>query len=193
LSSFEDRQSTPRGDRLRNRRFCRRHALRRRIEELDISLETAGAIAGLQDRYAQKMLGEPPIKRAQLDTYLWLTQGLGLKLVLQIDADAVGKLKDRYTPRRLHRPMRAQAGKAGTGPAFLMRRERRGGEARARLTNISDINRKAALTRWRRYRKDRRLRRLQSDRLSHDLSSFTCCASFRMSMSLSMTPFVPSR
>jgi hypothetical protein len=66
--------------------------------------------------------------------------------------NAVGKLKDRYTPRRLHRPMWAQAGKAGTGPAFLMRRARLGGEARARLTNISDINRKAALTRWRRYR-----------------------------------------
>ena len=81
-------------------------------------------------------------RHAQFDTYLWLAEGLGLKLVLQIDADAVGKLKDRYTRRRLHRPMRAQAGKAGTGPAFLMRRARRGGEARA-------------LTRWRRQREER--------------------------------------
>jgi len=38
------------------------------------------------------------------------------------------------------------------GPDFMRRIQRMGGEARARLPNLPDINRRAALTRWRRVR-----------------------------------------
>ena len=46
-----------------------------------------------------------------------------------------------------------------------MHRARLGGFARARLPNISDINRKAALTRWRRYREGQAATKLPNPEL----------------------------
>jgi hypothetical protein len=126
-----------------------REALRRRVVDLNISLETADALSGLNDRYSQKLLGEPPTKRAQLDTYLWLLQGLGLKLVLQIDDLATAKLKDRYTPRRLKRVLTACVPRT---PAYFRRLSQMAAVARRHKLSPerrSELARNAAQARWR--------------------------------------------
>jgi hypothetical protein len=71
---------------------------------------------------------------------------------LQFDSAAFAKLQSRYVKRKLYRPLPVEARKARTAPDFLKRRATLSGCARARLPNIGDINRRAALTRWARYR-----------------------------------------
>jgi len=51
-------------------------------------------------------------------------------------------------------------------PDFRVHRARLGAFARARLPNISDINRKAALTRWRRYREGQAATKASESRTS---------------------------
>jgi hypothetical protein len=52
-----------------------REALRRRIGEVGITLETLEELSGATTRgYATKILGEPPLKRAQLEIFLWLIE-----------------------------------------------------------------------------------------------------------------------
>jgi hypothetical protein len=77
-------------------------------------------------------------------TMFILFESLGLQVSLSIASD----LGHRLEPRKL---VKREARK-DLPPDFLRRRARLGGLARARLANLSDINRRANLTRWRRQR-----------------------------------------
>lgn len=154
MSSFDDRQAAPRVAEpdyaTVDSAACMRAALRKRIAELGVTLECLENLSGASSGYVTRILGDPPQKRAALETFLWLIPALGLELILRVDPQATAKMAPRYMKRRLTRALRASR----SSPLELGKTEfaRLGGNARARLPNISDINRKAALTRWARYR-----------------------------------------
>jgi hypothetical protein len=128
-------------------------AVRKRIAELDISYETVEAIAGLQGGYLAKIIGSPPMKRVQLWTAFLLIEALGLRVKLEEDPELTEKLRHRYVKRKLTKKVCAQAGRIiELPPDVRVSRARLGGLARARLSNLSDINRRANLTRWARRR-----------------------------------------
>ncbi|MFY9837172.1 MAG: hypothetical protein WAK55_12010, partial [Xanthobacteraceae bacterium] len=129
---------------------CLRAVLRKRISELGIALECLEDISGCQRGYATRVLGEPPQKRAALETFLWLIGALGLELNLRINPARAAKMAPRYVKRRLTRAMSAPSyTPLELGKAHLWRL---GGRARQQLPNASELNRRAALTRWARYR-----------------------------------------
>jgi hypothetical protein len=129
-------------------------AFRQRIEQLDVSWETVEDIAGLQMGYLSKCLGTPPLKRASPFTIFLIASALGLRLSLTQDPAATEKLKGRWIKRN-PRMIRSAVGTPKVielTPDHMRRIGRMGGRARAALPNASEINRRAALTRWRRVR-----------------------------------------
>jgi hypothetical protein len=155
MSGIEDRLAAPRVD---SAYATVRHseallaAIRKRIDELEITHEVAEEIAGLQRGYLTKILGNPPAKRVQLFLACLLIEALGLEIRLYGRPDTIEKFKHRYEKRTLTRKVRAQAGIIELLPDARTSRARLGGLARARLPNLSDINRRANLTRWARHR-----------------------------------------
>jgi hypothetical protein len=130
-------------------------ALRQRIDALGTTFEAVDDRAGLQSNYCAKILGPTPLRRASPFTLFLLLEALGVELHLH---ETPGFNSDRLDPRKARKPVRRQARIPGIielTPDFRRWRARAGGEARARLPNLSDINRRAALTRWRRYRERR--------------------------------------
>jgi hypothetical protein len=127
-----------------------REALRRRIGEVGITLETLEELSGATTRgYATKILGEPPLKRAQLETFLWLIEALGLELILRINPQTAAKMAPRYIKRKLARVVRP--GDASPIGDFFQRLSRLGNEARSRELSPerrSELARHAANARW---------------------------------------------
>jgi hypothetical protein len=155
MSGIESRSAAPRSDLVyatAPHSDALLDAVRKRIDELELSYETVEAISGLQAGYLAKIIGNPPAKRVQLFTAFLLTEALGLEVRLYQRPDIVEKFKDRYVKRRLPKKVRAQAGIIELPPDVRVSRARLGGLARARLPNLSNINRRANLTRWRRFR-----------------------------------------
>jgi hypothetical protein len=129
-------------------------AIRSRIVQLGISLETAEEIIGTPAGYLSKITSDPPQRRASPYLLLLILQGLGLKMTLTVDPVMAGKLAHRYTPRKTT-VVRAKQGLqqiVELAPDYRRRIASLGGQARAGLSNLSEINRRANLTRWRRVR-----------------------------------------
>jgi hypothetical protein len=80
-------------------------ALRDRRDELDISHEVIGDIAGLQNGYASKVLCDPPMKGLGPQTLGPVLGALGLAVVLVEDPAAVARVQGRWT-KRLRPPTR---------------------------------------------------------------------------------------
>ena len=87
-----------------------------------------------------------------------------LKVALVDDPQAVERIGKKWERRKARKPV--PTGRTYSGPIrfelgseFMKRIARSGGRARASLPNLSDINRRAALTRWRRARQPNGARR----------------------------------
>jgi hypothetical protein len=79
-------------------------ALRERVSELKITLETAHSITGLQSGYSAKLLAPVPLRALGRVSLGPLLTCLGLKLVVVEDLDAFKRIESRLTKRR--RPLR---------------------------------------------------------------------------------------
>jgi hypothetical protein len=75
-------------------------AFRRRRDELDISYETLEQVAGLQPGYAAKVLVHPPMRRVGPLSLSLLLGGLGLRLTVSEDPEALERVRRRLEPRR---------------------------------------------------------------------------------------------
>jgi hypothetical protein len=80
-------------------------ALRHRIVELNISLESVDAVAGLPARYSSKVLsmgkGRPALGRISLGPILG---ALGLKLAVLPDDEALARIRHRLPKRSRNGP-----------------------------------------------------------------------------------------
>jgi hypothetical protein len=143
---------------------CRDHselmkAIRERIKQLNITLESLEEAAGLPSRYCPKILAPVPIRRVTPYTTFLLLQALGLRVELVEDADAMEKYTNKLAKIRNKQPMR----RGGThepirfelGPDFYRRISRLGNAARSAKLSPEQrmlIARRAADARWRRVR-----------------------------------------
>jgi hypothetical protein len=83
-------------------------AIRDRITQLGISLETAEELAGVPSGYLSKMTGERPLRRASPYTLLLVLQALSLKVTLTHDAAMAERMTKRYrqkNPRMVRPPV----------------------------------------------------------------------------------------
>jgi hypothetical protein len=129
-------------------------AIRDRINELNISLGTAETLAGIAAGSMAKITSDPPMRRASPYTLLLVLQALSLKVNLTHDPEMAAKMSKRYVKRK-ERMVRSAVGTPKVielTPDHMRRIGRMGGRARAALPNASEINRRSALTRWRRVR-----------------------------------------
>jgi hypothetical protein len=108
-------------------------ALRRRIDELGITLETLENCAGLQQNYATKILAAPvPQKRFSPFTMFLIAEALGLDVCFVENPQKTEKMRGRWVKR--HNKKAAVAGRLRTltfSPDQLRINGRRGGFARA--------------------------------------------------------------
>lgn len=74
-------------------------ALRARADELQISRETIDAVAGLPERYSNKLLSLSMIKRIGMTSLGPLLGALSLKLIAVSDDEAFERNRPRYEPR----------------------------------------------------------------------------------------------
>jgi hypothetical protein len=75
-------------------------ALMARREQLNISLDTLNALAGLADRHCSKILTPHPSRflgPVSLDNLL---AALGLKITISVDDEASSRVQDQWTPRQ---------------------------------------------------------------------------------------------
>lgn len=74
-------------------------AIRMRVLDLGISHGTLDAIAGWQNGYTGKLLADPPIRQVGLHTLFIMLESVGLSMHLQVDKEAVERLKTRMVKR----------------------------------------------------------------------------------------------
>jgi hypothetical protein len=132
-------------------------ALRRRLDELQITHETVDHLSGFASGYASKLLSDPPTKRLGHFSLFVLLQTLGLDIVLVENPEALEALRNPMHRRRqafvLKRP-----GHLIFSADFLRRNGSKGGNARARkLTprQLSEIGRLGAQARLAKLPKDK--------------------------------------
>jgi hypothetical protein len=106
-------------------------ALRDRLCEIGTTFAGVDQLAGLPDRYAQKLLGHEPMKRMGAISLFPVLQALGLKLLLApVDPPALAKLQAHalWEPLRRRGPRyRPSNGRHGPAPKpHKSRRSRRG-------------------------------------------------------------------
>ena len=80
-----------------------RAVMRQRVAELNISLETLDAIAGLPTRYSSKVLGLQPTRRFGQFSLDGLLGALGLMLIVVEDAEALARVQRRLEAAQLQR------------------------------------------------------------------------------------------
>jgi hypothetical protein len=73
-------------------------AFRRRIIELDVSLETVDHIAGLPTRYTAKIIGAQPTRKFGQMSFEALLGALGLMLLVVEDTEALARVRARLEP-----------------------------------------------------------------------------------------------
>src|SRR6185369_1188563 len=79
-------------------------ALRARVRELDITLETIDSVVGFHSNYAGKLLAPVPVRTLSRLSLGALLQSLGLALIVVEDPAALKRVESRLTKRR--RPTR---------------------------------------------------------------------------------------
>lgn len=80
-----------------------REVFRRRVAELNISLETLDALAGLPTRYSSKVLGLQPTRRFGQISFEALLGALGLMLLVVEDPEALRRVQHRLAAAPLQR------------------------------------------------------------------------------------------
>jgi hypothetical protein len=79
-----------------------REVFRRRVAELNISLDTLDEIAGLPTRYSAKVFGLQRSKNFGQMSLEALLGALGLMLVVVEDAEALARVQSRLAPLQRH-------------------------------------------------------------------------------------------
>ena len=137
-----------------------REAIRGRIEELETTYDALDRAAGLTDRFASKLLCEPPMRGISAATLWLILPALGFDVVLVPNADLLAKRRGLLTKRRLwFHPETMQAIARRRLLPWLFDSENakemghRGGCARATKlharASLSEKKRQAAFKRWR--------------------------------------------
>ena len=80
-----------------------REVFRRRVAELNISLETLDALAGLPTRYSSKVLSLQPTRSFGQISFEALLGALGLALIVIEDAEALARVQRRLEAAPLQR------------------------------------------------------------------------------------------
>jgi hypothetical protein len=104
-------------------------ALRDRVCEVGTTFAGVDQLAGLPDRYAQKLLGHDPIKSMGAISMFPILAALGLRLLLVPDPPALEKLQAHSLWASLRRPgprYRPSHGRHGPAPKPRGRRRRPG-------------------------------------------------------------------
>jgi hypothetical protein len=133
-------------------------AIRRHIQELDLSFETVCDGSGIQSNYLTKILSDPPPKRASPFTMFLIAQFLGLSTQLVESPQLVEMYSKRWTKRKARRPVPTAVSMNRVielPPDFMRRISKMGCEARMRKLSPerrSEIGRAAASARWQRHR-----------------------------------------
>jgi hypothetical protein len=131
-------------------------AIRARVAALDVSYDTLDRIAGLPDRFASKLLCDPPMRQISQAT-LWLLMGaLGYKLALIEDAEAFAKVQSRLVKRKApNRRISTMTLARRRNSPWLFNAESGRAMVSVRLTKLNpkqriEIARNAARARWKR-------------------------------------------
>jgi hypothetical protein len=125
-------------------------AIRRRVDELQITHEIIDHRSGFQSGYSSKLLSDPPQRRLGHFSLFVLLQTLGLDMVLVENPQALENLKNPMHKRRQAWMLRAPSIVHLT-PDFLRLIGTKGGRARAQKLSEkrrSEISRQAAMARW---------------------------------------------
>jgi hypothetical protein len=130
-------------------------ALRGRVDELGLTMQTLDDLSGVQQGYCAKILGPAQSKSLGPISLGCLLQALGLSLQVVEDPEAVAMIGHRWERRApAHHASRvSKAAMARILPLILRHLASRGGKARhTKLTSEerSRIAREAARARWRR-------------------------------------------
>jgi len=130
-------------------------AIRRRINELQLSHETVEAISGAMPGYISKILGtpcSPPSKRVQLYLACILIEALGLEIRLYENPQAMERLARRFEKRKLRKTsVRTAMRKIELMPDFYRHISGLAADARRRKIppeRRSELARNAAMARW---------------------------------------------
>jgi hypothetical protein len=128
-------------------------AMRARAAERKLALSASenAVVAGLPDKYLQKLIGSLPVRRLGMASLGPVLSVLGIKLIMVEDADA----ERRYGPRlKRHNPRLIRTGtEARLAERHVVRMGRKGGRARWAGTTAqerSEAARKLNQLRWRR-------------------------------------------
>jgi hypothetical protein len=128
---------------------------RQRVRDLNVSLETIDAVAGLPSRYSAKLLGPNPAKNFGAISFDALLGTLGLKLIVVEDADALARVRSRFVPlERIDRSAACRRKIVVKLTREFMRKigslgGRKSAEIRHARALNSEMKRRAALARWR--------------------------------------------
>jgi hypothetical protein len=74
-------------------------AIKKRLGELNVSLECIDSIAGLSERYFGKLTCNPPIRYLSTFSMFLVLQALGLKIALVYDPEALQRVQSRLICR----------------------------------------------------------------------------------------------
>jgi hypothetical protein len=85
-------------------------AIRNRRDTLLVTHHTLDALSGLPDGYVSKLLCDPPMKHLGAISFGSVLGVLGLRLVVEVDDEALAKVRARLVKRK--RPIRPKAGAA---------------------------------------------------------------------------------
>jgi hypothetical protein len=107
-------------------------AIRKRIQHLNITLESLELAAGLPSRYCPKILGKNPIRRTTPYSIHLLLQALGLEIHLVESPELTAQYTDKLERSRMRRACSHSGGvkapvRFELGPDFLKRIGRLGG------------------------------------------------------------------
>jgi hypothetical protein len=129
------------------------------IDALNISREEVDALCGFGQRYSNNLLNPRPTKRVAIGSMFRLVRGLGHKIQLVPDDEAMAVLLTQITRRKLRVSMLTVKNRRGlhgmVSKRFLKKIAPLGGAARTARMNPSWLRgaaRKAALARWKLYR-----------------------------------------
>lgn len=87
-------------------------AVRARVRELQLTYEVLEDLAGTQSGYVVKVIGPNPSRC--FGPVSWnILEALGLRVVVEVDPEAVERMRDRWVPRQVALPLNGADAAAG--------------------------------------------------------------------------------
>jgi hypothetical protein len=129
-------------------------ALKARMHELGVTMETVDHVAGLPARYTSKIFAPHPIKGLGRISMGPTLGALGVKLLLVEDAEQLARVKSRLVKRKQRGLMPSMMPSVALTPEFMRQIGRKGGLARLvtmQPWQRSLSAREAAKARWQKH------------------------------------------